>query len=185
MYNRPWAVVFLFSFHATVDLRHRLGMWIIFYFLYIPRRYHRSEPLYLFLLTFIYVYNTLLGLGKYFCFLGKLVLNSNTKGFRALEFFRVKAFDWKISYWTFCCTVLVSILSCLFDSRRRCDKIKGFFEYSATLHFKTCHDLFRVNLHFFERHNQSQKLFPQSLRVSGYPGIRVYSHQNQKGTEII
>ena len=78
MYNRTWAVVFLFSFHATVDLRHRSGMWIIFYFLYIPRRYRRSEPLYLFLLTFIYVYNTLLGLGKYFCFLGKLVLHSNT-----------------------------------------------------------------------------------------------------------
>ena len=126
--NAPY---FLFHFFKSTfnylrliyALSLRLGMWIIFYFLYIPRRYHRSEPLYLFLLTFIYVYNTLLGLGKYFCFLGKLVLNSNTKGFRALEFFRVKAFDWKISYWTFCCTVLVSILSCLFDSRRRCDKI--------------------------------------------------------------
>ena len=82
---------------------------------------------------------------------------------RFLEFFRVKAFDWKIFNWTFCCTVSVSILSCLFDSRRRCDKIKGFFEYSATLHFKTFHDLLRVNLHFFERHDQSQKLFPQSL----------------------
>ena len=78
-----------------------------------------------------------------------------------------------------------SILSCLFDSRRRCDKILGFFEYSATLHFKACRDLYRANLHFLERHNQSQKLFPQSLWVSGYPAIWVYSHQNQKGTEII
>ena len=137
MYNRPWAVVFLFSFHATVDLRHRSGMWIIFYFLYIPRRHRRSEPLYLLMLTFIYVYNTLLGLGKYFCFLGKLVLNSNTKGFRALEFFRVKAFDWKISYWTFCCTVLLSILSCLFDSRRRCDKIRASLNIQQ--HFTSRH----------------------------------------------
>ena len=43
MYNRPWAVVFLFFlFHAIVDLRHRSGMQTIFYFLNIPRRYGRS-----------------------------------------------------------------------------------------------------------------------------------------------
>ena len=36
------------------------------------------------MLTFIYVYNTLLELGKYYCFLGKLVLHySNT--FQCLE----------------------------------------------------------------------------------------------------
>ena len=44
-------------------------------------------------------------------FCAEVTLNSYL---RFLEFFRVKAFDWKISYWTFCCTVLVSILSCLF-----------------------------------------------------------------------
>ena len=48
------------------------------------------------------------------------------------SFFRVKAFDWKNSYWTFWCAISVSILSCYFDYGRRRDKISPFWIFSNT-----------------------------------------------------
>ena len=52
------------------------------------------------------------------------------KDFRS--FFRVKAFDWKNSYYTVLCAISVSILSCCFDYGRRRDKISPFCTFSNT-----------------------------------------------------
>ena len=78
------------------------------------------------------------------------------------SFFRVKAFDWKNSYWTFWCAISVSILSCYFDYGRRRDKISPFSIFSNTSLLDMSWFIYS-NHHFFERPNKSEKLFPRSI----------------------